>query len=221
MTKRTKPVQIPQNKSEPTKLQLAAGVADSQSGTELTELRSCGPQPVPILCVSETLMPGCSLATLKQIRSENDNLVAQLETARVALLKQEATQKNSEEKYQHEFNYLKQLVREKNAEIARVGAAKRKADSELIGWQNKHAAAARENIHLKAQVQQMKASCTSSKPIKSKDENNSYDVEHLLEHKKTNGQLYFLIQWGNTWEPERNLSCPAILRKYKKEHNLR
>lgn len=51
-----------------------------------------------------------------------------------------------------------------------------------------------------------------------------YEVEAIVKHKIERGKTSFLIRWknydssGDTWEPERSLSCPEIISKYKEEH---
>ncbi|KAH0792166.1 chromobox protein [Histomonas meleagridis] len=48
-----------------------------------------------------------------------------------------------------------------------------------------------------------------------------YKVEDIKGHKKKGNKMYYLIKWvgypdsENTWEPESNLSCPDILKRYQ------
>lgn len=57
--------------------------------------------------------------------------------------------------------------------------------------------------------------------------NEEFEVESILNHKVKNKMRYFLVRWkgygcsSDTWEPEKNLSCPKILQKYLKYNNLR
>lgn len=53
-----------------------------------------------------------------------------------------------------------------------------------------------------------------------------FEVDRLLEHKIENGDRLFLIRWKgyekshDSWEREKDLSCPHILKQYKKTHKL-
>lgn len=43
------------------------------------------------------------------------------------------------------------------------------------------------------------------------------EVAALLAHKEIDSEYKYLVQWNNSWVFERNLSCPALLQKYKKQ----
>lgn len=64
------------------------------------------------------------------------------------------------------------------------------------------------------------------KHLKDLNDNNEYNVHAIVGHKKQNWKQMYLIQWEgydsseNTWESEKNLKCPQLLKKYKKQHNL-
>lgn len=51
-----------------------------------------------------------------------------------------------------------------------------------------------------------------------------YVVEDIIDHKETDNGLSFLIRWkgydadGDTWELETDLSCPAIVKRYRREN---
>ena len=55
----------------------------------------------------------------------------------------------------------------------------------------------------------------------SSDSEEVYKVEDIKGHKKKGNKTYYLIKWKgypdseNTWEPEENLSCPEILKRYQ------
>lgn len=59
---------------------------------------------------------------------------------------------------------------------------------------------------------------TKSSPI--------FEVETLIKHRGRGRIREFLVRWkgfkskDDTWEKEKNLSCPQILAKYKKKHRL-
>lgn len=67
--------------------------------------------------------------------------------------------------------------------------------------------------------------CFKNQAHNDQDEN-EYDVEAIVAHKKQNRNMKYLIRWkgyassDDTWETEKNLTCPQILKKYKKENNL-
>lgn len=54
-------------------------------------------------------------------------------------------------------------------------------------------------------------------------DDNIYEVEQLISHKKKKDGMYYQVQWKNyskehnTWEHEKNLMCPEILLNYKKK----
>jgi len=60
------------------------------------------------------------------------------------------------------------------------------------------------------------------------EEEEEYVVEAIMEHRKHNNRMEYLLQWQGypredwTWEPESNLAhCKEILKKYKRDHGLR
>lgn len=48
-------------------------------------------------------------------------------------------------------------------------------------------------------------------------------VEKIIDSKKIKGKLHYLIRWkgynadNDTWEPEKTVSCPELITKYKEE----
>lgn len=68
--------------------------------------------------------------------------------------------------------------------------------------------------------------CSPNKRSKKNRKSRHFEVERLLDHKVKNDERYFQIRWkgydadADTWEPESYLSCPSILKEYKREHNL-
>lgn len=71
----------------------------------------------------------------------------------------------------------------------------------------------------------------SNKPFKPMTDHNKsgemhYEVERILKHKTANNEIMFLICWKDyeekydLWLPESQLSCPDILKKYKKNHKI-
>lgn len=60
----------------------------------------------------------------------------------------------------------------------------------------------------------------------SSDENDSFEVDQIICHKKKRKTRYYLVRWANydhthdSWVAESNLSCPSILNNYKTLHNI-
>lgn len=58
------------------------------------------------------------------------------------------------------------------------------------------------------------------------EENETFEVEQLLEHKKVGRGRQFLVRWANygsehdQWIAEKNLLCPGLLEEYLKSKNL-
>lgn len=53
-----------------------------------------------------------------------------------------------------------------------------------------------------------------------------YEVENVLDHKIAKKQRKFLVHWKgynskhDTWEPEKSLNCPKLLKLYLKSKNI-
>lgn len=136
-------------------------------------------------------------STMKQI----DSLNVQLQTALSKI--NELTTKNHDQNDQ-----IKTLTREIN-------------NLRAIGNQLRQAAHPSDEKHFEAN--QQKSIKTRAKKRKVDDtEDNIYEVEKILNHKIVKNEKLFLIRWKNfdpshdSWEVEKNLSCPSILKKYLK-----
>lgn len=103
----------------------------------------------------------------------------------------------------------------------------------------------RENRNLLAQVKQMKrisspiatpkreaakldSTGTPKKtPVKPKLDSEVFEVEEIIKHRGRPRNREFLVRWkgfgkdSDSWEKQNNLSCPIILKKYFKNHNLK
>uniref|UniRef100_A0A2H8TSP0 Chromobox 3 n=1 Tax=Melanaphis sacchari TaxID=742174 RepID=A0A2H8TSP0_9HEMI len=61
----------------------------------------------------------------------------------------------------------------------------------------------------------------------SKSKDIYYVVENILNFRASNGYNEYFLKWKdyddifNTWEPEENLSCPILVRKFNKEERRR
>ncbi|CAH8504763.1 unnamed protein product [Schistosoma turkestanicum] len=51
-----------------------------------------------------------------------------------------------------------------------------------------------------------------------------FEVENILDMRTINGEPEYLIKWKghspskNTWEPQSNLNCPVLLRRFLDKH---
>lgn len=58
------------------------------------------------------------------------------------------------------------------------------------------------------------------------NDDNDFEVEQILNHKKKKGKLYFLVRWkgfepdDDSWEPEANLNCEKILKNYLSHNKI-
>lgn len=56
-----------------------------------------------------------------------------------------------------------------------------------------------------------------------KNSNNEYEVEAIMDSKTVKGKTRYLIRWkgwdesDDTWEPEETLSCPDLIKAFKKK----
>ncbi|OHT05173.1 hypothetical protein TRFO_27184 [Tritrichomonas foetus] len=52
------------------------------------------------------------------------------------------------------------------------------------------------------------------------EEESDYEVEEIIKHRKTSSGYTYYLKWkgfpssANTWEKEKNLACPELLKKY-------
>lgn len=69
-----------------------------------------------------------------------------------------------------------------------------------------------------------RASTKNTPPVKKEDE--KYEVEALLDHKRKNSEWHFLVRFKgfsdkhDLWLPEANLDCSEILAKYRKHNHF-
>lgn len=88
----------------------------------------------------------------------------------------------------------------------------------------------RKNQMLDARLKQLENGTRLQKTFNEKNESvksdeNVFEVEKLIGHKKKNGCMFFLVRWQNfspeydSWERESNLMCPEILKEYKRTMN--
>lgn len=59
------------------------------------------------------------------------------------------------------------------------------------------------------------------KKAEEKEQEEEYEVQDIVDHRKERGKMVYRIRWKNfkakddTWEPESTLSCPEIIKRYK------
>lgn len=88
------------------------------------------------------------------------------------------------------------------------------------------------NNVLEARLKQAECGIDRNKRCKRRDEqaeqkdDEDFEVEKLLNHKKQKGKRLFLVRWkgfgpdADTWEPEANLNCEKILQNYLKHNDV-
>lgn len=93
-----------------------------------------------------------------------------------------------------------------------------KVDNQRLQAQNKQLQSQFNRISYDAN---QKCEDGSNKPIGTKRKaTNVYEVEKLVSHRTRNGSMQFLVRWkgydadSDTWEREKNLNCPRLLKKY-------
>lgn len=133
------------------------------------------------------------------------------------------------------FNHQQVLGENKLLKIELTNLQKQKLDSEKNEkeqFSTQMDSVLRENQSLIAKVKQLNRISTSNRsnviPNETDDKENSqeYEVENILKHRGRKGKREFLVRWKNfdknhdTWEKEKNLLCPEILKKYLQTHRL-
>ena len=75
---------------------------------------------------------------------------------------------------------------------------------------------------IKNTLKKSKHHSSSSSPSESSQEEPEFTVESIVEKRRVNGKLEYLIKWKgyssdeNTWEPKENLNCPELLKEFEK-----
>lgn len=83
----------------------------------------------------------------------------------------------------------------------------------------------KQNSILVARLKQAESGISQKEEINKHDDQEKpevgvYEVERLLDHKMQKNKRLFLVRWKgfdkehDTWEPESNLNCPAVLHSY-------
>uniref|UniRef100_A0A1B6H4V6 Chromo domain-containing protein n=1 Tax=Cuerna arida TaxID=1464854 RepID=A0A1B6H4V6_9HEMI len=103
-------------------------------------------------------------------------------------------------------------------ENGEVATEKKKPAAEKKVKATKRAAA-------KPATEPARKSSRTPKPVaKQNGEEESYEVEKLLDSKEIRGKTHFLVRWkgyskgDDTWEDEKDLNCPELLQKFKAEN---
>lgn len=126
---------------------------------------------------------------------------------------------------------LNDMKGEKDEQYTHFDHQLRNIRSQAEEWEEKYNSAIKQNEHLKKRIHDLKGlgipTTTRSKcSIPASSGNDVYEVDSILNHKKEKGHMYFLIHWSgydstqDSWEPQSNLKCTALLNRYKKANNL-
>lgn len=86
----------------------------------------------------------------------------------------------------------------------------------------------KENNELRARLKQVQLSINQNQPSRRQktheaNENNTYEVHQLLDHKENKSGRFFFVSWKgfgpeeNSWVKESDLLCPALLKSYLKK----
>lgn len=141
-----------------------------------------------------------------------------------------------------EINNINTRSRKRNTTLSKnddetplaVLKKKIKIEYEQVGIENNLQQKKKSNVALKnkdAKIEDIKlphkkrnTTVVSKKNQKKNDD--SFEVADILEHKFIKSKRHFLVRWksygpeDDSWEPEINLQCPALLKKYIKRNNL-
>lgn len=140
------------------------------------------------------------------------------------------------------YKYQQTIAENENLkiELDKLKAEKVMNDKELIELRTasesrkNESGLKRENNLLQAKLKQVQRNSSPRTPVVItrrqaeclNKNNNEYEVEKLLKHRKRNKKLQFLVRWKHfsschdSWEKEENLECPEILNEYMKENNV-
>lgn len=122
-----------------------------------------------------------------------------------------------------------------NREIAKVSSDLKTSESKMIQLEKKHSEEKAndkklidkldsERKQLVARVKQLQSCSIANQTDNGEhtDDQNVYEVDKLIADEWDGKTHYFLVRWkgygreDDTWEKEKNLSCPKILEEYKK-----
>lgn len=76
--------------------------------------------------------------------------------------------------------------------------------------------------NLKSELSIMKANRTTNESKSDESNENVFEVEKIIDHKEI---MHFLVRWkhfsseDDTWERESDLTCPKLLKQYKRNMN--
>lgn len=129
--------------------------------------------------------------------------------------------KLTQEEFESKFKKFSEEINDTKKENIDLRLQTESMQKKLSDWEEKHIDVSdRMNSKRKATCAQHS---TKQKILK---ENNVFEVDSLLKHRKRNGKLQYLIHWKNygsdhdSWQSESNLNCSHLLKEYKKANNL-
>jgi hypothetical protein len=93
--------------------------------------------------------------------------------------------------------------------------------------QTDHRQAYTKNQLLPVKADEQQPSATNIRPVKTVKGKQVYLVEKILDKKKENNRIYFLIKWKgfpssyNSWEPRSELikDIPILIKEFEKSNN--
>lgn len=100
---------------------------------------------------------------------------------------------------------------------------KKEMSEQKTNYEKKNSNLTQEIQKLNAQIKQLRKGLDlrSANYSDNDDSEETYEVEHLLKHKKTKCGIQYLVRWkgfssdDDLWVKESNLQCPKILKAYK------
>lgn len=165
---------------------------------------------------------------LNEVKSELKVQKTNCERLSKLMTENGTTRDSVAQKHEMKLNFVKnQLVAQKarcDELITQRQNSNLKHTEEMLSLKLKYSTCLREKTHLVARTRQLEELvANNAKPPKKAsniDAKTDFAVSNILAHKVRKGKSFFLVKWTDTWEPEENLGCPAIIKRFKKDNNL-
>lgn len=133
--------------------------------------------------------------------------------------------KQSREEFESKLQTLSEANNHLEKEQVKFGSQIESLQKELFDWKDRFMNKSDETKSKRNVTSSTIKQLRSARPLETK-ENNIYEVDSLLKHRKKYGQLQYLIHWKNynskhdSWQPESDLNCTQLLKQYKRANNL-